>query len=161
MDDGGGEYHKWLILQKSQSCFWAMRTVGSPRFCRESFPPFIPTYLTTPRLPHIEAPSLGQAHHSLYVLKLILYSRISKGTDGHSGATPISLLRDNDQPFVFDIKFFDRPYRFEFFDTASPENWSLLQPNVIVLCYDISSRLSLINVQRLVGSPLPYVFIWS
>jgi Ras family protein A len=76
--------------------------------------------------------------------------RISKGSDSHSSKQPIILLRDNDQPFVFDISFFNRPYRFEFYDTASPENWTLLQPDVIVLCYDVSSRLSLINVQRVV-----------
>jgi len=76
--------------------------------------------------------------------------RISKGTAGHSTKGPITLLRDGDQPFIFDIRFFNKPYRFEFYDTASPESWKLLNPNLIVLCYDISSRLSLINIQRLV-----------
>ena len=76
--------------------------------------------------------------------------RISKGSASHASKESITLLRDGDQPFVFDIRFFDRPYRFEFYDTASPENWKLLNPNVVVLCYDISSRLSLINIQRLV-----------
>ena len=83
--------------------------------------------------------------------------RISKGSTSHSSKELISLLRDNDQPFIFDISFFSRPYRFEFYDTASPENWTLLKPDVIVLCYDISSRLSLINIQRVVSllsSPL-------
>ena len=79
--------------------------------------------------------------------------RISRGSDSHSSQEPISLLRDNDQPFIFDISFFNKPYRFEFYDTASPENWTLLLPNVIVLCYDISSRLSIINVQRVVSAP--------
>jgi Ras homolog gene family, member A len=78
--------------------------------------------------------------------------RISKGSTSHSSKEPISLLRDNDQPFIFDISFFNRPYRFQFYDTASPENWTLLQPDVIVLCYDLSSRLSLINIQRVVCS---------
>src|SRR3954451_20182592 len=76
--------------------------------------------------------------------------RISKGNTGHSSKGPITLLRDGDQPFIFDIRFFNKPYRFEFYDTASPQNWKLLEPNLIVLCYDISSRLSLINMQRLV-----------
>lgn len=57
-------------------------------------------------------------------------------------------LRDEDQPFVYDVKLFNRPYRFEFSDTKSPTSWSLLQPGVVVLCYDISQRLSLINLQR-------------
>lgn len=81
--------------------------------------------------------------------------RISKGNLGHSSKEPITLLRDGDQPFEFDIRFFDRPYRFAFSDTASPEEWKLLNPHVVVLCYDISSRLSLINVQRLVSSDCP------
>ncbi|KAE9366017.1 P-loop containing nucleoside triphosphate hydrolase protein [Stipitochalara longipes BDJ] len=80
--------------------------------------------------------------------KTTFLSRISKGSTSHSSKEPISPLRDNDQPFIFDISFFNRPYRFEFYDTSSPENWTLLKPDVIVLCYDISSRLSLINIQR-------------
>ncbi len=80
------------------------------------------------------------------------HRRISKGSKSHDSKDPIILLKDGDQPFVFDITFFNRPYRFEFFDTSSPENWALLQPDVIVLCYDISSRLSLINAQRVVSS---------
>jgi hypothetical protein len=63
------------------------------------------------------------------------------------------MLKDINQPFIFDIKFYDRPYRFEFYDTASPETCTLLHPHVVVLCYDISSRLSLINIQRYVTSP--------
>jgi Ras family protein A len=78
--------------------------------------------------------------------------RISKGSTSHLSKEPIAILRDNDQPFIFDISFFNRPYRFQFYDTASQENWTLLQPDVIVLCYDLSSRLSLINIQRVVRS---------
>jgi len=62
----------------------------------------------------------------------------------------MAVLQDNVQPFIFDIRLFNRLYRFEFYDTASPDNWKLLNPNVIILCYDISSRLSLINIQRIV-----------
>ena len=81
----------------------------------------------------------------------LCYRRISKGSIAHDKKGPITLLRDGDQPFVFDITFFNRPYRFEFYDTSSPENWTLLRPDVIVLCYDISSRLSLIHAQRFVS----------
>jgi len=80
--------------------------------------------------------------------KSTFLSRISKGSIAHDKKGPITLLRDGDQPFVFDITFFNRPYRFEFYDTSSPENWTLLRPDVIVLCYDVSSRLSLIHAQR-------------
>ena len=43
---------------------------------------------------------------------------------------------------------YNRSYRFEFSDTASPENYTLLHPNFVILCYDISNRESLINVQQ-------------
>ncbi|TVY67392.1 Ras-like GTP-binding protein Rho1 [Lachnellula suecica] len=80
--------------------------------------------------------------------KSTFLSRISQGPNGAKGAS-ITLLKDMNQPFIFDIKLSATPYRFQLFDTASPENWTLLTPNIIVLCYDISSRLSLINTQRL------------
>ncbi|KAG9245781.1 P-loop containing nucleoside triphosphate hydrolase protein [Calycina marina] len=80
--------------------------------------------------------------------KSTFLSRISKGSDGHASTDAMKVLRDGDQPFVFEIKFYNRPYRFEFYDTASPQNWKMLSPKIIVLCYDISSRLSLINIQR-------------
>lgn len=38
---------------------------------------------------------------------------------------------------------YNRPYRFLFYDTASPENYTTLRPNFIVLCYDISHRQTL------------------
>ena len=44
---------------------------------------------------------------------------------------------------------YNRSYRFEFYDTASPENYTLLQPDFVILCYDISDRRSLINVQQI------------
>ncbi|AEO61681.1 hypothetical protein MYCTH_72245 [Thermothelomyces thermophilus ATCC 42464] len=51
-------------------------------------------------------------------------------------------------PFVFDIRTRKGQYRFEFYDTSSPENWRLLRPDLVIICYDISQRLSLINLQR-------------
>lgn len=43
---------------------------------------------------------------------------------------------------------YNRAYRFEFSDTASPENYTLLHPNFVVLCYDVNDRRSLVNVQQ-------------
>jgi Ras homolog gene family, member A len=51
-----------------------------------------------------------------------------------------------DQPFVFDIKMYNRPYHFEFYDTASPKNYTLLHPDVLILCYDISRRPTLYSL---------------
>lgn len=56
-------------------------------------------------------------------------------------------LRDLDQPFPFNISLYNRPYRFDFFDTASPQHYSLLRPAVIVLCYSIANPESLRNLQ--------------
>jgi Ras family protein A len=53
-----------------------------------------------------------------------------------------------DQPFNFDIKLSDKEYRLHFYDTSSPESWRLLDPDVIIICFDISQRLSLINMKR-------------
>lgn len=72
---------------------------------------------------------------------------------------PIPALRDIDQPFIFEIKFAGKHYRFEFFDTSSPDNWRLLDPDAIVICYDISQRLSLINMKRYVRF-LPVNTMW-
>ncbi|KAK1707984.1 P-loop containing nucleoside triphosphate hydrolase protein [Colletotrichum acutatum] len=76
--------------------------------------------------------------------KTSFLSRLSAG----EGTGPIRLLRDIDQPFIFEIKFSGKPYRLEFYDTNSPENWKLLEPDIVILCYDISQRLSLINMRR-------------
>ena len=43
---------------------------------------------------------------------------------------------------------YNRPYRFEFSDTASPENYTLLSPDFVVLCYDISRQETLVGVKE-------------
>jgi Ras family protein A len=43
---------------------------------------------------------------------------------------------------------YNRPYRFEFYDTASPEHYTLLRPDLAILCFDINNRSSLENVQK-------------
>ena len=43
---------------------------------------------------------------------------------------------------------YNRSYRLEFYDTASPEHYTLLKPDFIVLCYDVHDRRSLVNVQH-------------
>jgi Ras family protein A len=55
----------------------------------------------------------------------------------------LSKLRDSDQPYAFDITLYDRAYRLQFYDAASPVNYTLLIPQFVILCYDISSRASL------------------
>lgn len=75
-------------------------------------------------------------------------SRLSLGQDSLDKRCALPMLRDLDQPYIFDISMYNRPYRFEFFDTSSPDNYTLLQPDLIVLCYDVTDRRSLINVRE-------------
>ena len=56
-------------------------------------------------------------------------------------------LRDFDQPYVYHIRMYNRSYRFEFYDTASPDSYTLLRPDFIILCYDVSDRKSLNSVR--------------
>jgi Ras family protein A len=53
-----------------------------------------------------------------------------------------------DQPFPFNIRMYNRPYRFNFYDTASPENFTLLRPALVVLCYSIANPESLESVHK-------------
>ena len=41
---------------------------------------------------------------------------------------------------------YNRPYRFEFYDTASPENYTLLKPAMIILCYSIADPKTLTSL---------------
>lgn len=75
-------------------------------------------------------------------------SRLSQGQNAPKGSGPLPKLHDLDQPFIFEISMYNRPYRFEFYDTACPENYTLLQPNFVILCFDVTDRRSLINVPR-------------
>ncbi len=76
--------------------------------------------------------------------------RVSQGRESLAGKVSKPLLRDLDQPFVFELRSRKAAFRLEFYDTASPDNWRLLRPDLVVLGYDISQRLSLLNLQRVV-----------
>ncbi|KAL6715328.1 hypothetical protein ACLMJK_007594 [Lecanora helva] len=81
--------------------------------------------------------------------KSTFLSKLSHGTNSTRHTThPLPLLRDLDQPFIWHIRLYNRHYTFEFSDTSSPENYTLLSPSFIILCYDISSRPSLENLQH-------------
>ncbi|PYI02240.1 Rho-like small GTPase [Aspergillus sclerotiicarbonarius CBS 121057] len=54
------------------------------------------------------------------------------------------LLRDSDQPFLYDIRFSKKSFTIEAYDTASPnQHWSTLQPDVVLLAFDVSNRETL------------------
>ncbi|KAM0188074.1 hypothetical protein ACHAPA_011275 [Fusarium lateritium] len=76
--------------------------------------------------------------------KTTFLSRLSAG----EGVNPIPMLRDIDQPYIFGIKTGNNRFQFEFYDTSCPDNWRTLDPDAVVICFDINQRLSLINMQR-------------
>ncbi|KAL1643243.1 hypothetical protein SLS61_009342 [Didymella pomorum] len=83
--------------------------------------------------------------------KSTFLSRLSLGVQPHDDDLPpyaLPKLHDSDQPFEFDISLYARPYRLRFFDTKSPENYTLLHPNFVILCYDINSRASLDSLAK-------------
>jgi GTPase SAR1 family protein len=48
-----------------------------------------------------------------------------------------------DQPFQFRVRTGGESINFLFHDTASPTNYTLLHPDFVILCYDISNRQTL------------------
>lgn len=94
-------------------------------------------------IPKVPILLLGDAGtgKSTFLSRLMLGSSTLNGSEKNL-PTP----RDMDQPFCLDIRMYNRPYRFEFYDTASPTNYSLLHPEVIILCYSIADPDSLKSV---------------
>ena len=83
--------------------------------------------------------------------QLTCASRLSLGVQPQNDDLPpysLPTLRDSDQPFEFDISLYNRPYKLQFYDTKSPENYTLLRPQFVILCYDISSRSSLESLSK-------------
>ncbi|KAK5715871.1 hypothetical protein LTR15_009696 [Elasticomyces elasticus] len=68
---------------------------------------------------------------------------------GDSGVAILPTLHALDQPYPFNISLYNRKYRLEFSDTASPTNYTLLKPAVIILCYSIADPVSLHNLKAL------------
>ncbi|KAI7624391.1 hypothetical protein KC346_g2237 [Hortaea werneckii] len=97
-----------------------------------------------PDVPSVPILLLGDAG----VGKSTFLSRLTLGNTTASPTTPLPTLHDLNQPFPFDILMYNRPYRFEFSDTASPTNYTLLDPAVIVLCYSIADPASLANLRK-------------
>ncbi|KAK2739226.1 hypothetical protein FQN55_009506 [Onygenales sp. PD_40] len=61
----------------------------------------------------------------------------------------LPVLRDLDQPFIYNVRLHRRPYRLEFYDTSyAHQHWTLLQPDFVILAFDLTSREGL---ERLKG----------
>jgi hypothetical protein len=90
---------------------------------------------------HFHTPTRG-----IYLMLTALHRQLkaSKLRPQNGDIPNINLLRDSDQPFLYDIRFSRKSFTLEVFDTASPnQHWSSLHPNVVILAYDISDRKTL------------------
>ncbi|KAJ5227833.1 hypothetical protein N7489_008541 [Penicillium chrysogenum] len=70
---------------------------------------------------------------------------------GSSNTVPstLGLLRDGDQPFIYDIRFSKKTFTLELYDTSNPnQHWTTLQPDVVVLAFDISNRETLVGLKE-------------
>ncbi|KAL1901428.1 hypothetical protein Sste5346_001833 [Sporothrix stenoceras] len=84
---------------------------------------------------------------STFLSRLALLKNNGLNSAAAQGSEAPPLLRDSDQPFVLELRSRIAAFRLEFSDTKSPENWRCLQPDLVVLCYDISHRPSLMSLQ--------------
>ncbi|KAF2010750.1 P-loop containing nucleoside triphosphate hydrolase protein [Aaosphaeria arxii CBS 175.79] len=102
-------------------------------------------YLDAP--PEITVLLLGDSE----VGKSTFLSRLSIGgrpQDDGASHSELPALRDMDQPFQFNLTLYRRPYALAFYDTASPTNYTLLEPSFLILCFDITRRDSLLSLKQ-------------
>ncbi|OJJ44340.1 hypothetical protein ASPZODRAFT_71566 [Penicilliopsis zonata CBS 506.65] len=63
----------------------------------------------------------------------------NRGQGQGTGAGEV--FRDTDQPFLYNVRFTKKNLQIEFYDSSNPnQHWSMLQPNAIILAFDISNR---------------------
>jgi GTPase SAR1 family protein len=108
------------------------------------------TFLSCVQLLPLRAATSILVMHSLSSIKADAARRLSLGLHLRDDTLPpyeLPTLRDSDQPFQFNVTLYRRPYALNFFDTASPTNYTLLRPDFIILCYDISKRSSLSSLR--------------
>jgi hypothetical protein len=56
------------------------------------------------------------------------------------------------QPFVYHIRHSEKSLALEFYDTISPNQpWSSIQPDVVILAFDISNRATLASLKKVGG----------
>lgn len=83
-----------------------------------------------------------------------LDSRLKRGKASSQFGTSngdTELLRDSNQPFIYDIRFSKKKFTLELYDTSNPnQHWSTLQPNVVVLAFDISNRETLAGLSGVI-----------
>lgn len=56
----------------------------------------------------------------------------------------LPVLNDSDQPYMYTVRLGYRRFQLAFYDMSYPEkHWSLLDPDVVIMTYDITSRAGL------------------
>ncbi|OQE16089.1 hypothetical protein PENFLA_c029G10893 [Penicillium flavigenum] len=86
--------------------------------------------------------------------KSTFLARLKSGRPAPTGASntepsTLELLRDGDQPFIYDIRFSKKTFTLELYDTSNPnQHWTTLRPDVVVLAFDISNRDTLVGLKE-------------
>ncbi|CAG8908460.1 unnamed protein product [Penicillium egyptiacum] len=86
--------------------------------------------------------------------KSTFLARLKSGRPSQSGPSnteqnTLELLRDGDQPFIYDIRFSKKTFTLELYDTSNPnQHWTTLRPDVVVLAFDISNRDTLVGLKE-------------
>lgn len=92
---------------------------------------------------------------------LTYFSRLKSGRPypsgpSNTGPNTLELLRDGDQPFIYDIRFSKKTFTLELYDTSNPnQHWTNLRPDVVVIAFDISNRDTLAGLKEV---SLVYIF---
>ncbi|KAJ5135257.1 uncharacterized protein N7515_004535 [Penicillium bovifimosum] len=85
--------------------------------------------------------------------KSTFLARLKNGRQSPSGQPQIGpnsleVLRDSDQPFIYDIRFSKKTFTLELYDTSNPnQHWSTLRPDLAVIAFDISNRDTLAGLR--------------
>ncbi|KAJ5390364.1 uncharacterized protein N7496_001432 [Penicillium cataractarum] len=81
---------------------------------------------------------------STFLSRLKSGKRMTPSQPGTTPDTQFEILRDSDQPFIYDIRFSKKKFTLELYDTSNPnQHWTSLHPNVVLLAFDISNRQTL------------------
>ncbi|OOQ87951.1 putative Rho-like small GTPase [Penicillium brasilianum] len=81
---------------------------------------------------------------STFLSRLKSGNRMTPSQPGTTPDTHFEILRDSDQPFIYDIRFSKKKFTLELHDTSNPnQHWTSLHPDVVLLAFDISNRQTL------------------
>ncbi|OQE38436.1 hypothetical protein PENCOP_c008G05437 [Penicillium coprophilum] len=86
--------------------------------------------------------------------KSTFLARLKNGRTSPSGRpntdhSTLEVLRDGDQPFIYDIRFSKKKFTLELYDTSNPnQHWTNLRPDVVVMAFDISNRDTLDGLKQ-------------